>query len=64
MKETNEEPETEVQVRESAKEPTADTKLIEDESSEEKETDKVVNEAKEEEQKIVKELEEETPVSG
>ncbi|WZZ11072.1 hypothetical protein YC2023_096993 [Brassica napus] len=64
VKEPNEEPETEVQV---AKEPTADTKLIEEE-----ETGKVENEAEEEEQKRVKELEEDTdkaeggiiPVSG
>ncbi|XP_048594118.1 sister chromatid cohesion protein PDS5 homolog E-like isoform X2 [Brassica napus] len=72
VKEPNEEAETEVQVRDSAKEPTADTNLIEEGRSEEKETGKVENVTEEEEQKIVKELEEDTdkaeggtiPVSG
>ena len=72
--EQNEEPESEVQVRESANEPTADTKLTEeDDSSKEKETGNVGNEAEEEEQKLVEEQEEKTdkgegggtiPVSG
>ncbi|XP_013603180.1 PREDICTED: trichohyalin-like isoform X2 [Brassica oleracea var. oleracea] len=70
--EQNEEPETEVQVRDSAKEPAADTNLIKEDRSEEKETGKVENEAEEEVQKIVEELEEDTdkaeggtiPVSG
>ncbi|KAJ0247951.1 hypothetical protein HA466_0163340 [Hirschfeldia incana] len=60
--EQNEEPESEVQVPDSAKELTTDTKLIEeDEPSEEKETGKVENEAEEEEeQKLVEEQEEKT----